>query len=293
MKSLHRIGAAIVGAIVALATIGAVYNQFSPGGALSGTWNSQNVNVAAGAPFIAGTLPAGNGGTGSAFVAFAGPNTTVKTLTLPNANATLLSDANAVTLAQGGTGLTSAADDTTIVSSGSAWVATAVPNCGDSSHALAYSTASNAFACQSVTGSGATLSTGTWTTTFTTGCTTQPTQDWSYSQVGSGAGSMVTIASSALFNCTSNATTFTSASGSVPAAIRPSRTVFFPLVNMTDNSTQGSACLVLDANGTLRYVVEEVTTSRCGVAAWTNSGSKQINMSSGAFGASVFSYRID
>lgn len=33
------------------------YNMFSPGGALSGTWNSQNVNLAAGSPFIAGTLP--------------------------------------------------------------------------------------------------------------------------------------------------------------------------------------------------------------------------------------------
>lgn len=36
------------------------YNQFSPGGALSGTWNSQNVNLAAGSPFITGVLPAAN-----------------------------------------------------------------------------------------------------------------------------------------------------------------------------------------------------------------------------------------
>lgn len=37
-----------------------VYDYFSPGGALSGTWNSQNVNLAAGAPFIAGNLPVAN-----------------------------------------------------------------------------------------------------------------------------------------------------------------------------------------------------------------------------------------
>lgn len=37
-----------------------IYNQFSPGGALSGTWNSQNVNLGAGSPFIAGALPAAN-----------------------------------------------------------------------------------------------------------------------------------------------------------------------------------------------------------------------------------------
>src|SRR5688572_14995301 len=79
MKNIHRLGVAILGSVIAFAALGAVYNQFSPGGALSGTWNSQNVNVAAGSPFIAGTLPAGNGGTGSAFTQFAGPNTTVKT----------------------------------------------------------------------------------------------------------------------------------------------------------------------------------------------------------------------
>lgn len=56
----------------------------------------------------------------------------------------------------GGTGLTSAADDTTLVSSGSAWIASALPDCGSSTQALAYSTSTNAFSCQTVTGSGGT-----------------------------------------------------------------------------------------------------------------------------------------
>lgn len=185
-KKAHVLGAVVLGLIVSLAAIGAVYEQFSPGGALSGTWNSQNVNVAAGSPFIIGTLPAGNGGTGSAFAQFAGPATTVKTLTLPNANATLLSDANAVTVAQGGTGagtltgilqgngtsaitglatvpfasggtgLASAADDTTLISTGSAWQAKAIPNCGSATQALAYATSTNTFSCQTVTGSATT-----------------------------------------------------------------------------------------------------------------------------------------
>ena len=40
----------------------ATYHLFSPGGALSGTWNSQNVNLAAGGSFITGVLPSTNGG---------------------------------------------------------------------------------------------------------------------------------------------------------------------------------------------------------------------------------------
>jgi len=64
----------------------------------------------------------------------------------------------AIAFNKGGTGLTSAADDTTLVSSGSAWVATAVPNCTDTGgNHLNYATATNAFSCgTSGGGSGAT-----------------------------------------------------------------------------------------------------------------------------------------
>ena len=43
---------------------------------------------------------------GSEFVKFTGPTTAVKTFTLPNADATILTNSTAVTVAQGGTGLT-------------------------------------------------------------------------------------------------------------------------------------------------------------------------------------------
>jgi hypothetical protein len=46
------------------------------------------------------------GGTGNGFTKFSGATTTEKTYTLPNANATILTDNAAVTVAQGGTGLT-------------------------------------------------------------------------------------------------------------------------------------------------------------------------------------------
>jgi hypothetical protein len=48
------------------------------------------------------------GGTGNGFTKFTGPAATEKTFTLPNANATILTDNAAVTIAQGGTGATTA-----------------------------------------------------------------------------------------------------------------------------------------------------------------------------------------
>jgi hypothetical protein len=53
----------LVGFFAALSIIfltGASYGIFSPGGALGGTWNSQTVNLAAGASFVTGNLPVNN-----------------------------------------------------------------------------------------------------------------------------------------------------------------------------------------------------------------------------------------
>lgn len=51
----------------------------------------------------------------------------------------------------GGTGLAAAADDTAMVSSGAAWVATNIPNCVDSGgNHLNYTTATNAFSCGTI-----------------------------------------------------------------------------------------------------------------------------------------------
>lgn len=53
---------------------------------------------------VTGILPSTNGGTGNGFVKFAGPTTSEKTYTGPNASAVLLTDAAPVTAAQGGFG---------------------------------------------------------------------------------------------------------------------------------------------------------------------------------------------
>ena len=77
-------------------------------------------------------------------------------------------------VANGGTGLSSASDDTTLISSGSAWVATAIPNCTDTGgNHLNYTTASNAFSCgTSSSGSGAVSSVSATNSTLTISPTT-------------------------------------------------------------------------------------------------------------------------
>jgi len=54
---------------------------------------------------VTGVLPVANGGSANAFFAVTGPAGTIKTFTLPNANAVILTDQAAVTTAQGGTNI--------------------------------------------------------------------------------------------------------------------------------------------------------------------------------------------
>ena len=66
---------------------------------------------------VTGILPSGNGGTTNAFFTVSGPATVAKTFTFPDANATVLTTNAAVTVAQGGTGLTSTAQGDILYSS--------------------------------------------------------------------------------------------------------------------------------------------------------------------------------
>src|SRR5690606_36146806 len=54
--------------------------------------------------------------------------------------------------ANGGTGLSTAGDDTVGVSSGSAWVATTLPSCSSTASALQYNQTTNLFACATTGG---------------------------------------------------------------------------------------------------------------------------------------------
>jgi len=67
----------------------------------------------------------------------------------------VMSWSTALGFAVGGTGLTTAADDTVMVSSGSAWVAKAIPDCVDTGgNHLNYTASTNSFSCGTSGGSG-------------------------------------------------------------------------------------------------------------------------------------------
>lgn len=94
---------AIGAAITALGTIGTVTSVNASGGTTGLSFTGGPV-ISAGTLTLTGTLIGANGGTNNAFMQFSGPTTSLKTFTLPNASATILTSDSVVTVAQGGTG---------------------------------------------------------------------------------------------------------------------------------------------------------------------------------------------
>jgi hypothetical protein len=76
--------------------------QTLQGGASDPAWGAVALNQASA---VSGILAPANGGTGNGFTAFSGPTTSAKTFTLPDASASVLTTNAAVTVAQGGTGI--------------------------------------------------------------------------------------------------------------------------------------------------------------------------------------------
>lgn len=97
---------------------------------------------------VTGILPTANGGTGVAFFNVAGP-TIARTFTFPDAAATVLTTNTAVTVSQGGTGVTSAVSDAVLVGdSTSAYTARTLPaSCAGTTAKLLYDSTTNLFSC--------------------------------------------------------------------------------------------------------------------------------------------------
>jgi hypothetical protein len=150
-------------------------NVLTSAGTGASAWGTVNL---ASSNSVSSILGAVNGGTGNGFASFAGPATSTKTFTLPNASANILTDNAAVTVPQGGTGVGTLTAHGVLLGEGTSNVsavaalaadnlllgqgvtsdpaAVALTNCGDTTHALAYSTGTHTFSCQNVTGTGAT-----------------------------------------------------------------------------------------------------------------------------------------
>ena len=98
--------------------IGTTDTQVLTNKTLSGTSNTfTGIQLATA---VTGILPAVNGGTGSKFTTFAGPDFSTKTFTLPNASATILTSNTPVTTPQGGTGQSSYVKGDLLVATNSA-----------------------------------------------------------------------------------------------------------------------------------------------------------------------------
>ena len=67
------------------------------------------------------------GGTGNGFSKFSGPSSSEKTFTLPNSNATILTSASTVTVAQGGTGTNSLAANQVLLGNGTSAIQAVAP----------------------------------------------------------------------------------------------------------------------------------------------------------------------
>lgn len=175
---------------------GTAGNVLTSGGTGAAAWGTVNL---ASANAVTNILGAANGGTGNGFTAFSGPATTMKTFTLPNASASILTTNAAVTVPQGGTGgatltnhgvllgqgagnissVAAMAADTLLQGQGTGAdpAAVSINNCGSSTAALSYSTSTHTFGCQTISvggtgtvtsltsGTGITLSPSTITTT--------------------------------------------------------------------------------------------------------------------------------
>lgn len=127
----------------ALADVATGNALISGGVGVAPSWGKINLTT-----HVNNILPTANGGTGIAYFTAAGP-TAARIYTFPDAAATILTTNAAVTVAQGGTGLTAAASDAVLVGdSTSAYTARTLPSsCAGTTAKLLYDSTTNLFSC--------------------------------------------------------------------------------------------------------------------------------------------------
>jgi hypothetical protein len=161
-----------------------------------------------------------------------------------------------------------------ILANGAWSVGSAGTNTGSSTQVLTSNGSGSPPTWQSAAGITQTLS--NFTSTLSTGCSsTSPTIGFNYSVTGDVI--VLSMKTSANLPCTSNATTWKSASGSVPVAARPtgSNVVLWGMSGFNNGGATEAFCLRIDTDGTLNLFRN--TANDCS-GTWTASGSKSFNV---------------
>lgn len=118
-----------------------------------------------------------------------------------------------------------------------------------------------------------TPSSGTFTASYTNGCTTTPTQSIRWVKIGN----LVTMTAAAALSCTADTTVFDTDSTDIPAAIRPTTSnVYSAKFGANNNSTSVSAMIELQGGEIIVNRCDAVT-GTCDGGAWTGSGTRGLD----------------
>lgn len=194
-------------------------------------------------------------------------------------------------VANGGTNVTSSADDNVLVGNGTTWQSKALTSCSAADSAVTYNTSTNAWGCNTIT-SGVSQTTGTFSATWATGCTTTPSVNFSWSKIGNIVALKMTSNST---TCTSNTTTHTTSGATdLPAAIRPAAEVTFFGVPVTNNGNSTIGCMSLSSGGTIIWELNQTTggTVECQNNGYTASGTRGIVGTGNQAGTQTFTYTV-
>lgn len=273
MKSRHHWLAAITLLSVAGVALAATFTKFQPAtGILKGN-ASTYVTTAATSTDVIGT--------------FSGTCTNTRMLRADGVCSQVDLTTNVtgtMPVANGGTNLTSATDDNTIVGNGTTWQSKALPSCTDTAgNHLNYDPATNTYSC----GTSVATVTGSFTASFTTGYTATQTQDFKYTKVGN----IVVLSPFSEMTGTSNATNLSTASGAAPSAIRPATVTATVgvMISGTNNGTGAALCLRIGTDGTMSYGTLASTTGVCNYGGFAAASTKAALLSGGF---NHFSYSI-